>query len=130
MSKAFVSTFEFLFLLFCRSCSLVACRFGLFVTIPNLDGLRLDVNYRVFVPPRGFNLKRFATTEIDRLKKCTWHFQTSVGSSRFLKLPIRNNVCFSDGIVRMKSRWWCQHPFVHPFSDVLENFCVCWDMLM
>ena len=106
MSKVSEYTFWFL-LFFCRSCSLVAvklfaCRLGLFVTIPNLDGLRLDVNYRSFVPPCGFNLKRFATTEIDWLKACASHFSNFSLVSCFPAEPIRNKIVFSDSKVRMK----------------------------
>ena len=83
-----------------------------------------------FIPPYGFKLKSLLQLIFDLLNRCTWHFQPSVGTSRSVNLPIRNVVYFSDVIVRMKSRWRCQHPFVHPCADVLENFCVCWDMLL
>ena len=83
-----------------------------------------------FIPPYGFKLKSLLQLIFDLLSRCTWHFQPSVGTSRSVNLPIRNVVYFSDVIVRMKSRWRCQHPFVHPCADVLENFCVCWDMLL
>ena len=65
------------------------------------------------------SLKRVFYNWIFWLKKCTLHFQTSVGSSNFLKMPIRNDVCVSDCIVRMKSRCWCQ------ISLICTSICGC-----
>ena len=79
----------------------------------------LEVNYFRSLSTIWIQIEEFATTEFNWLKKCTLHIQTSVGSSRFLKKPIRNTLCFSDCIIRMKSRCWCQ------ISPIRTSACGC-----
>ena len=68
------------------------------------DFHRLEVNFFCKSSAMWLQVEESATN------RCTWHF----GSSRFVKLPIRNVVYFSDGVLRMKSRWWCQNlSYIH-----------------
>ena len=132
---------------FSSCCFAVAVRLSLValaclpVTFPNLDGLRLDVNYKFFVPPCGFNLKRFATTEIDWLKACASHFSNFSLVSCFPAEPIRNKFVFSDSKVRMKMPYvgvkyvstaiWCCQRFNHSvireqmFFSACAGICYC-----
>ena len=79
--------------------------------------------FQFFVPPCGFKLKKLLQLSFYWLKKCTLHFQTSVGSSHSLKEPIRNFGVFSDGQVRMKDHMLVSkfQIFDHPLSDVLDE---------
>ena len=132
---------------FSSCCFAVAVRLSLValaclpVTFPNLDGLWLDVNYKFFVPPCGFNLKRFATTEIDWLKACASHFSNFSLVSCFPAEPIRNKIVFSDSKVRMTMpyvgvKYACQLPYGAADVSTIRSsvsrcfFRVCWDMLL
>ena len=75
------------------------------------------------MPPCGFKLKKLLQLSFYWLKKFALHFQTSAGSSRSLKKPIRNFVMFSDGQVRMKDHMLVSkfQIFDHPLADVLDE---------
>ena len=120
----------------CKTFGTLQCKLFLFLLFlachkNPIDFYRLEsLNCFVLYSTTWLQVEESLTTEFDLLKRCIWHFQTSVGTSRSVNFPIRNVVVFSDSIVRVKSRWRCQHPFVQPCVDVLGNICVCWDMLL
>ena len=81
-----------------------ACRFFALLfafSLPNLDGLRLDVNYKFFVPPCGFKLKRLLQLKFIGWKRvhCIFKLQSGILLSR---LANQKQFYFFDSQVRVK----------------------------
>ena len=79
----------------------------------------LEVKFFVLRTTIWLQVEEFATTEFNWLKKCTLHFQNSVGSSRSLIKANQKRCLFSDCIVPMKTRCWCQ------ISTIRTSACRC-----